>query len=99
MVLGLTVDVPGDAPDRRVGRLSQGGLAHRVFEERAVGGGERFDGDKEVGAGGEPGRTVRGEPPARDDVGDMWVVLELPAPGMEAPGEPREVSADEALVV
>src|SRR5262249_33400192 len=35
----------------------------------------------------------------RDDGVDMGVVLELPAPGMEDPGAPREVSADEALVV
>ena len=98
VVIGLTVDVPGDGPDLGVDVLQQSGLAHLFFEERAVDGGEGFDGDKEVGAGGPPGRAVLGEATARDDVVDVRVVLELPAPGMQDPGEPREVGPDEALV-
>src|SRR5262249_59571970 len=74
MVIGLTVDVPGDGPDLGVDVLQQASLAHVVFEERAVDGGERFDRDKEVGSGGAPGRAVRGEATARDDVVDVGVV-------------------------
>ena len=98
VVIGLTVDVPGDGPDLGVDVLQQSGLAHVFFEERAVDGGEGFDGDKEVGSGGAPGRAVLGEATARDDGVDVGVVLELPAPGMQDPGEPREVGPDEALV-
>ena len=52
--LRLTVDVPGDGPDLGIDVLQQAGLAHVCFEEGAVDGGEGFDGDKEVGAGGPP---------------------------------------------
>src|SRR5262249_22922130 len=48
---------------------------------------------------GAPGRAVRGEATARDDVVDVGVVLELPAPGMQDTGEPREVGPDKALVL
>jgi hypothetical protein len=58
VVIGLTVDVPGDRPDLRIDLLQQIGLAHGFFEERTVDGGEGFDRDKEVGAGGPPGRAV-----------------------------------------
>ena len=58
VVIGLTVDVPGDGPDLGVDVLQQAGVAHVFFEEGAVDGGEGFDGDKEVGAGGQPGRAV-----------------------------------------
>ena len=98
VVIGLTVDVPGDGPDLGSDVLQQSGVAHVFFEERAVDGGEGFDGDKEVGAGGQPGCAVRGEATARDDGVDVGVVLELPAPGVQDAGEPREVGPDEALV-
>ena len=42
--------------------------------------------------------TVLGEATARDDVVDVGVVLELPAPGMEDAGKAREVRPDKALV-
>jgi hypothetical protein len=73
-------------------------VAHLFFEERAIDGGEGFDGDKEVGAGGAPGRAVLGEAPAWDEVVDVGVILELPTPGMEDAGEPWEISPDETLV-
>jgi hypothetical protein len=57
--MGLTVDVPGDVPDPWVEVFQQSGLAHVVFAERAGDGGEGFDRDQEVGAGGAPGRAVR----------------------------------------
>ena len=87
VVIGLTVDIPGDGPDLGVDVLQQAGVAHLFFEEGAVDGGEGFDGDKEVGAGGPPGRAVLGEATARDDVVDVGVVLELPAPGVQDTGE------------
>ena len=98
VVLGLTVDVPGDRPDLGGDGLQQSGLAHLFFAERTGDGGEGFDRDKEVGAGGSPGRAVCGEATARDDVVDVRVVLELPAPGMQDTGKPREVCPDETRV-
>jgi len=59
VVVGLTVDVLGDGPDLGVDVLQQSGLAHIVFEHGAVEGGEGFDRDKEVSAGGQPCRAVR----------------------------------------
>ena len=99
VVIGLRVDVPRDGPDPGGNLLQPASLAHLFFEERAVDGREGFDGDKEVGARGLPGRAVLREAPARDDVVDMGMILELPTPRMQDPGEPREVSADEALVI
>ena len=94
----LTVDVPGDSPDLGIDVLQETGSAHVFFEDGAVERGEGFDGYKEVGAGGQPGRAVLGEATARNDGVDVRVVLELPAPGMQDPGEPREVGPDEALI-
>ncbi len=99
VMVGLTVDVPGDGPDLGGDVLQQSGLAHGFFEEGTIDGGEGFDGNKEVGSGGAPGRTVRGEATARDDVMDMRVILQLPAPGVEDAGETRKVGPDEALVL
>jgi hypothetical protein len=59
MVLGLTMDIPGDGPDLRVDVLQQSGVAHVFFEESAVDGGEGFNGDKKVSSGGAPSRAVR----------------------------------------
>src|SRR5712691_9898246 len=98
VVIGLTVDVPGKSPGLRIDLLQQTGVAHLFFEDGAVDGGERFDRDKEVGPGGPPGRAVLGEAPTRDNVVDVGVVLELPAPGVQDPGEPREIGPNKALV-
>ena len=59
VVSGLTVDVPGDSPGLRIPLLQQTGVAPLVFAEGAGDGGERCDGDKDVGSGGTPGRAVR----------------------------------------
>ena len=67
VVIGLTVDVPGNRPGLRIDLLQKTGLAHLFFEDGAVDGGERFDRDKEVGPGGQPGRAVLGEAPTRDN--------------------------------
>ena len=80
MVIGLTVDVPRDSPDLGIDVLEQAGVAHLVFEDGAVDGGEGFDGDKEGGPGGPPGRAVLGEATARDDVVDMGVILAVVGP-------------------
>ena len=98
-VIGLTVDVPRDGPHLGIDVLQQSGLAHLFFEERTVDRGEGFDGDKEVGAGRVPSGAVLREAFARNDVVDMGVVLQLPAPGVQDLGESREVCPDEALVV
>ena len=52
VVIGLTVDIPRDGPDLGIDVLQQSGVAHVFFEDGAGDGGEGFDGDKEVGAGG-----------------------------------------------
>jgi hypothetical protein len=98
VVIGLTMDIPGAGPDVRIDVLQQTGVAHLVFEKRAVDGREGFHRNKKVGAGRQPGRAVLREPTARHDVVDMRVVLELPAPGMQDPAEPRQVGPDETFV-
>jgi hypothetical protein len=98
VVLGLRVDVPGEGPALGVDVLQQAGLAHAFFEARAVDGGEGFDRDKAVGAGGAPSRAVLGEATPRNDVVDVGVVLQWPAPGVQDAGDPREVGPDAALV-
>jgi len=98
VVVGLTVDIPGDGPDLRVDVLQQAGLAHLFLEKRTVNGGERFDRDEEVGAGGLPGHAVLREATARNDVVEVRVVLELPAPDMQDARETREVCPDKARV-
>ena len=98
VVVGLTVDVPGDGPDLRIDLLQQTSLAHVFPQESPVDGGEGFHGDKEVGSGGVPGCAVLRQSTARHDVVHVGVVLELPAPGVQDTGETREVGADETLV-
>jgi hypothetical protein len=84
MGIGLTVDVPGDGPDLRLNLPQETGMVHLVFEEGTVDGGERFDGDKEIGAGGAPTRAILGEATAWNDIVDVGMILELPAPGCVA---------------
>jgi len=98
VVLRLTVDMPGDGPDLGIDVLQQASLAHLCFEERTGDGGERFNRNQEVGAGGVPGGAVRGEAPAGHKVMDVRVVLELPPPGMQDTSEPQEIGPDEALI-
>jgi len=98
VVLGLTVDVPGDGPDLGIDTLEQTGAVHLFFDERPVDGRERFHGNQEVGAGGAPGCAVRGETTTGHNVMDVGVVLELPPPGVQDPGEPQEIGPDEALI-
>jgi hypothetical protein len=52
VVIGLTVDVPGDVPDLWVEVFQPSGCAHLLFPHGAGDGGEGFHGDKEVGSGG-----------------------------------------------
>jgi hypothetical protein len=54
VVIGLTVDVPGESPDLWGDVLQQSGLVDGCFEERTGDRGEGFDRDKEVGSGGQP---------------------------------------------
>jgi hypothetical protein len=98
LVVRLTVDIPGDGPDLRLDVLQQTSVAHLFFEEGTVDGGEGFNRDKEVGAGGPPGRAVLGEATTGHNVMDVRVVLQLPSPGVQDPSEPREIGPDEALV-
>ena len=98
VVLGLTVDIPGDGPDLGGEVLQQTDLAHLFFADGTGDGGEGFDRDKAVGPGGPPGRAVLGEAPTRDAGVKVGVVLALPAPGVPDPGAPREIGADAALV-
>ena len=93
-----TVDVPGDGPDLGVDVLQQAGLAHVFFEDGAGDGGERLHGDKDIGSGGLPGRAVLRESTARNDVVEVGVVRELPAPGMEDARATRAGGADATFV-
>jgi hypothetical protein len=59
VVLGLSVDVPGESPDLGVHGLQQSSVAQVCFEDGAVDGGEGFDRDTEMGSGRQPCRAVR----------------------------------------
>ena len=99
VVMGLRVDGPGEGPDLGGAVLPQAHLSPLLFAERPGDGGERFDRDKAGRSRGTPGRALLGEAPARDHGVDVGVVRELPAPGVEEAGEPREGGAEEALIV
>jgi hypothetical protein len=58
VVLSLPGDVPGDGPALGGDGLQQSGVAQVFCAERPGDGGERFDRDKAVGAGGAPCRAV-----------------------------------------
>jgi hypothetical protein len=96
--IGLAVDVPRNSPGLWVDVLQQSGLAHVVFEERAVEGGEGLDGDKEVGSGRQPTPSVLRQSTTGDNGVDVGVVRELSAPGMPDPAKARAVGAKETLV-
>ena len=72
--IGLTVDIPGDVPDLWIDQVEEAGALHLLFEDGAVDGREGFNGDKEVGSGGEPLGAVLGESPTRDDGVDVRVI-------------------------
>lgn len=52
VVMGLTVDIPGDGPDLGGDVLQEASLAHLFLEKRTGNGGERSDRDEEVGSRG-----------------------------------------------
>jgi hypothetical protein len=96
--IGLTLDIPRAGPALWIDGLPPSGLAPLCFEERTGDGGEGVDGDKAVGSGGAPGRAVLGAATARNDGVAMRVVRELPAPGMQDTGAPRESGPEKALI-
>jgi hypothetical protein len=91
VVIGLTVDVPGDGPGLGSAVRQHSGVAPGVFEAGAVEGGKGCDRDTEGGTGGPPGRAVRGAAPTRHKRVDVGVRLEVPAPGGQDSGAPRQV--------
>jgi hypothetical protein len=54
VVMGLTVNVPGDGPDLGSDGRQQSGGAHFLLPPGAGDGGEGFHGDQDVGARGQP---------------------------------------------
>jgi hypothetical protein len=97
-VVGLRVDVPREGPDLGIALRQEPGVGHGVCEAGAGEGREGCDGDKDGGAGGPPGRAVLGEPPTGHTVREVRVILQLPAPGVEDAGAPRQVGPQAALV-
>jgi hypothetical protein len=59
VVMGLTRDIPGDGPARRIALLQQASVAHGFFAEGTGEGGKGCDGHTAGGAGGPPGQAVR----------------------------------------
>ena len=59
VVMGLTVDVPGEGPGLGSDVRQPSGVAHGVFAEGAGEGGKGVDRDTDGGTGGPPGRAVR----------------------------------------
>jgi hypothetical protein len=98
VVIGLTVDIPGDGPALRIDVFQQSSCVHLLFPQSAVDGWEGFHRDKEVGSGGQPRGAVLGEATARDDRVDVRMGLKLSSPGMQDTGKTRESGADEPLV-
>src|SRR5262249_19818093 len=86
MGIGLTVDVPRDGPHLGIDVLQQSGLAHLFFEERTVDKKEGFDKNKEVNTKKTPSNAILRETPTRNDVVNIKMVLQLPAPGVQDPG-------------
>jgi hypothetical protein len=99
VVIGLTMDVPGDGPDLRINVFQQSSCMHLLFPQSAIDRWEGFHRDKEVGSGRQPRGAVLGEATARDNIVDVGMVLELSSPGMQDTGKTRESGADEPLVV
>ncbi len=98
VVLSLTVDMPGDGPDLGIAGLQQARLEHGGFAERTGDGGERLHRHQAGGAGGGPGRAVRGEATAGHPVMEVRVVRELPPPGRQDSRAPQARGPDEALL-
>jgi hypothetical protein len=96
--MGLTVDVPGDGPHVGGEVLQPSGVAPIFCEDGTGEGGEGFDGDKEVGAGGHPCRAVLCEATTGHKVMEVRVGLQWPAPRMQDTSETREVCPDAPLV-
>jgi hypothetical protein len=97
--IGLTVDVPGDGPHVGGDGLQPSGLAPIFFADGTGDEGEGFDGAKEGGAGGPPGRAVLGEATTGHKVMEVRGVLQVPAPRRQATRETREGGPDEPLVL
>lgn len=95
---GLAVDVPGDRPARWVEGLQPSGVGHLRSPHGAVARREGVHRDKEIGAGGEPRVPVCGATAPWDDGRERRGVLELPAPGRQAPGKTRQSRPDGTLV-
>jgi hypothetical protein len=96
--VGLAMNVPVGLPNLWIDPFKQSRLAHVVFEESAVDGGEGFNGDKEVDSGRQPLGAVLGEATPWNDVMDVRVLLELSSPGVQDTSKTREVGADEARI-
>ena len=97
MVVGLTVDIAGAGPALGGAGLQQTGVAPGGFAARAGEGGEGVDRATAGGAGGPPGRRVCCEATTGHHGMHGRVVREWPAPGVPAPGAPREVRPEATL--
>ena len=70
VVRSLTVAMPRDGPALGIDGLQQARLEHVCFAERPGDGGARLNRNPAVGAGGGPGRAVRGEATAGPNIMD-----------------------------
>jgi len=95
---GLTVDVPGNLPARRVDFVDQPLLCHFGLEFCLEYLGEGFDGQVEGVAGRQPLFSVGGQSTGGDDEVQMRVILHLPSPGVEHGGKTWQLGADEARI-
>ena len=100
VALGIGVEWTFQGRVQPCGAMCSSSLARRMASlQRAREMGARaVTGTKTVALEEPPGRAVLRQPTARDNVVDVGVVLELSAPGVQDPGAPREVGADEPLV-
>jgi hypothetical protein len=92
--VGLPRDLPVGMPDLGIDGVEQTGIGHIVLQDGVGDGREGVHGDQEVVSGREPRGTVPGEAATRDDGVEVRVRRELPAPGMQDPGQARAIGAD-----
>ena len=94
----LTMHHPIGRPDLRGDALEHLGRAQGLAEAGAKDTRQRFDGHQKVVAGGLPGAGLGHPAAGRDQVVDMRMISQRPAPGVQDPDQ-AQLSADEARIV
>ena len=100
VVLGLSVDVPGDGPGlgSDAARRQTGGAHRLLCRARGRGGRGLCTGTKQLAREGRQAVRSCGKRHRQGPGVEVGVGREVPPPGVQDPGEPREVGPEAALV-